>query len=232
MSDDKERRDQALVPQSTSELTTRSTGLVRRGLNDLRNSQSRLNSSDAGKVPRLKTGTKVYTTDGIPGEIVKSRSSDEGPVYTLAGSPKVEGRDWKQDELTKFDKARYAQGKALFQSAMKHFASEGKTPIEQMAGLVNALRTTFAIPDATMKAMKPDVLRFMGELVDEQAKQAGNKPSEHLKEQAAKLDNQNLGPWGLKAQRHWKQFLPSLQSSIRSGPRRCTKRGKRAARPR
>ena len=61
---------------------------------------------------------------------------------------------------------------------MKHFTSEGKTPIEQMAGLVNALRTTFAIPDDTIKAMKPDVLRFIGELVDEQAKQAGNKPSE------------------------------------------------------
>lgn len=128
------------------------------------------------KVPRLKPDTWVHTTDGVPGQIVKGKSSDEGPVYTLSGSPKVDGRDWKQDELTKFDEARYAQGKALFQSAMK--LVPGGTPLEQMNGLVGQLRSKFALPDATIKTMKPDVLRFMAELVDEPAKQAETKPSE------------------------------------------------------
>ncbi len=114
------------------------------------------------KVPRLKPGTWVSTPGGVPGTIVKGKSSDEGPVYTLSGSPKVTGREWKQDELTKFDEARYAQGKALFQSAMK--LVPGGTPLEQMGGLVSALRTKFALPDATIKTMKPDLLRFMGEL--------------------------------------------------------------------
>lgn len=180
MKDDPEQSGGAMVPSASRGLTRGSTGLVRRGLDDLLNGQPPITSSDNSssvasrppgaegltrldKVPRLKVGQWAYApAKGIAARVKTADSSDRGPVYTLSGGPA--DKQWLQDDLTKYDEERYAKAKAILLQGMTSFDSEGMTRVQQMQALVGAMRKEAVFTDEVLKAMKPDVMRFMQEL--------------------------------------------------------------------
>lgn len=165
MKKDQEKIGDALVSSASHAITKRSSGLVRRGLDDLLSGKSRRYSSHPDKIPKFEIGQKVFTVSGVPAEVENIR--DEGGVYLYAlvgASSTVTAKLWREDQLTKFDEQKYGKAKILFKAGMKHFESEGQPIADQLRALIDSLRKNYNLSDDIIRPMKPYMLRFMEEL--------------------------------------------------------------------
>lgn len=137
----------ALVPSASRTLTRNSTGLIRRGLDDLLNEQSRINSSD-GQVNERKAAKSEQAS----GEFQLDNLDEADQVQQL------------KIEYDVFDDEAYAKAKPYFIAGFAHINREGMSAGDSLRALMRHLVRVDGFSREKLAAMKPYILRFMEEL--------------------------------------------------------------------